>query len=67
MQYIYPLIGVIGFGVGLEYTGPPLNHGNWNPVSIFLWIGLAGFCGRLILAVCGLDPSDTEDRQNGHS
>lgn len=57
MNLIYPLLGLVFTWVALLAFGPPRIYGNWNIVSVVLWVVFTGFFIRLIAAFFGLVPN----------
>jgi hypothetical protein len=55
VAYLYPIIGIVACWIGLESFGPPQVQGTWQPVSILLWLGMAGFSLRFIAALVDFD------------
>ena len=63
MYFLFPLIGLIGSWIGLNIVGPPRVYGEWNFLSILLWVLFVGFVIRLGAAIFGIAP---EDDNGGH-
>ena len=64
MYLLYPFAGVVLSWIGLTYVGPPMIYGDWNPISIFLWLTMIAFAVRFIAALFGVYV-DTQDGEYG--